>query len=247
MAALTILVHPLDMKSLSLILPAFNEEESIAAVIVKAAGYLEARFPRYEIVVVNDGSADGTRGIVERLMRSNPNILLVNHQKNFGYGAALRSGFDRATTEYILLMDSDGQFAIEDLERLRPFLGEYDAVIGYRAERADALKRLVIMWVFHRVMRLLFGLRFRDIDCAFKLFPRSAYEAVRPLRSEGALVSAELLARFARSGVRIKEVAVRHFPRAGGRSKGATIPVILETLKECFRLKHELGRARENR
>lgn len=250
MAAFALLVQKLDMKdiaSLSLIVPAFNEEANIEITLTRAIAYLSRTVPRYEIVVVNDGSADETAAIVRRLMGRHPEIALVEHSVNRGYGAALRSGFDRARLEYILLMDSDGQLAIEDLDRFWPFFERYDAVIGYREKRADARKRLVIAWVFHRVMRLLFGLRFKDIDCAFKLFPRSAYEAVRPLRSEGALVSAELLARFVRADVRVKEVAVRHFPRAGGQSKGATIPVILTTLKECFRLKHEFWRTRKHR
>lgn len=246
MAAFALLAQELDMKdvqSLSLILPAYNEAANIETTLTRAIAYLSRTVPRYEIVVVNDGSKDQTAAIVQGLMSRHPEIKLVEHPVNRGYGAALKSGFDRAASEYILLMDSDGQFAIEDLDLLLPHIGEYDAVIGYRAKRADAFKRLVIAWVFHRVVRLLFGLKVKDIDCAFKLFPRRAYESVRPLQSEGALVSAELLARFIRAGVRVKEVAVRHFPRTAGTSKGATIPVILKTLKECIRLKHELGRA----
>ena len=235
-----------NISSLSLVLPAFNEEANIEATVSSAAAYLSRAVPRHEIVVVNDGSSDGTRAAVERLMRHVPQVVLVHHERNRGYGAALRSGFDRASSEYVLLMDSDGQFAVEDLERLRPFLGDYDAVIGYREKRADGPKRLFIAWVFHRVIRIFFGLRVKDVDCAFKLFARSAYEAVWPLRSEGALVSAELLTRFLRNEVRIKEVAVRHFPRTKGQSKGATGPVILRALKECIRLKYELQRERKN-
>lgn len=232
------------LESLSLVLPAYNEAANIETTLARAVSYLSRAVPRYEIVVVNDGSTDETAAIVRRFMKRYPQIVLVEHQLNRGYGMALRSGFDRAASEYILLMDSDGQFAIEDFDLLRPYMGEYDAVIGYRAKRADAFKRLVIAWVFHRVVRLLFGLRVKDIDCAFKLFPRRAYETIRPLRSEGALVSAELLARFVRASFRVKEVPVRHFPRTKGASKGATIPVILKTLTECIRLKHELSRTK---
>ncbi|HXG31214.1 MAG TPA: glycosyltransferase family 2 protein [Thermodesulfobacteriota bacterium] len=226
--------------SISIVLPAYNEEENIQETVTRVVSYMEKGLRGYEVIVVNDGSSDGTPRIVERLAKSNPKIILVNHPKNMGYGAALRSGFERASLGYIFFMDSDGQFDISDIDRFLPFLGSFDIVIGYREKRADPFIRSLNTWLYHLFIRFVFHLSVRDMDCAFKLFPRSAYEAVRPVKSGGALFSAELLIKLKRKGFSIKEVPVRHFPRRFGKQTGANIRVILRMFKECWKLRNEL-------
>jgi glycosyltransferase involved in cell wall biosynthesis len=226
--------------SLSVVLPAYNEAKNIKKTVTEAVSYVEKNFKDYEVIVVNDGSTDGTGEIVEELTITNPKIILVNHAKNSGYGAALRSGFDRASLDYLFLMDSDGQFDISDIERFIPFINTFDIIVGYREKRADPAIRSLNTWLYHLYVELLFGLRMKDMDCAFKMFPRRAYEAVKPIKSGGALFSAELIIKWKRKGFSIKEVPVRHFPRKFGRQTGANIRVILRMFRECWKLRNEL-------
>jgi glycosyltransferase involved in cell wall biosynthesis len=189
---------------------------------------------------VNDGSKDRTREIMEDISSANPRVVLVNHETNKGYGSALRSGFDKASKGYIFFMDSDGQFDINDLGRLVPHAGPDKAVIGYREYRADSFIRSLNAWLYGLYIYLVFGLGVKDMDCAFKVFPRSAYESVKPIKSEGALFSAEFLIKLKRKGFKFKEVPVRHFPRVFGSQTGANISVIMKMFKESWKLRNEL-------
>ncbi len=223
-----------------MVLPAYNEAKNIEKTVNGAVLYLEKNVRDYEIIVVNDGSVDGTREVVERLSLSNPKIVLVNHPINLGYGSALRSGFERASLAYIFFMDSDGQFDISDIDRFLRYIEDYDVIVGYREKRADPFIRSLNTWLYHLYIRFLFGLKLRDIDCAFKLFPKSAYRAIKPIKSGGALFTAEFLIKLTKKGFTLREVPVRHFPRRFGKQTGANLMVILRMFKECWKLKDEL-------
>lgn len=226
--------------SITVVLPAHNEEGNIRNTVDNCVSYLEKNIGDYEVVVVNDGSSDRTGEIVAEISSSNPNVVLVNHETNKGYGSALRSGFDKASKDYIFFMDSDGQFDINDLDRLTPHAGADTAVIGYREDRADSHIRSLNAWLYSLYIYIIFGLRVRDMDCAFKIFPRGAYRAVRPIKSEGALFSAEFLIKLKREGFSFKEVPVRHFPRIFGSQTGANLRVIMKMFKESWELRNEL-------
>ncbi len=226
--------------SISVVLPAHNEAENIRITVENCIAYLEQNVLDYEVVVVNDGSTDYTQKIVEELQSTNSKVVLVNHTVNMGYGSALRSGFDKASCEYIFFMDSDGQFDINDLDRLIPLVSAKDVVIGYREDRADSFIRSLNAWLYGLYIYLTFGLKVRDMDCAFKVFPKKAYQDIRPIKSSGALFSAEFLIKLKRNGLILKEVPVRHFPRRFGTQSGANIKVILRMFKESWKLRNEL-------
>jgi len=226
--------------SLSVVLPAHNEEENITNTVSDCISYLASNFPEYEVVVVNDGSRDRTREMVEEMSRQNPAVVLVNHEVNKGYGSALRSGFDKASMDYIFFMDSDGQFDITDLDRLIPHIGGKNVVIGYRENRADSFLRSLNAWMYGLYIRFMFGLAVKDMDCAFKIFPTEAYHKVRPIKAGGALFSAEFLIKLKRIGYVFKEVPVRHFPRKFGSQSGANLKVILRMFRESWKLRNEL-------
>ncbi len=226
--------------SISVVLPAHNEAENIRTTVENCVAYLEQNVLDYEVVVVNDGSFDDTQKIVDELQSTNSKVVLINHPVNKGYGSALRSGFDKASCEYIFFMDSDGQFDINDLDRLIPLVGAKDVVIGYREDRADSFLRLLNAWLYGLYIYLAFGLKVRDMDCAFKIFPTKAYHDIRPIKSGGALFSAEFLIKLQRKGFKLREVPVRHFPRQFGTQSGADIKVILRMFKESWKLRNEL-------
>ena len=157
-----------------------------------------------------------------------------------GYGTALNSGLERAKMNYIFFMDSDGQFDFTEINRLLPYLSEENIVIGYRIKRADNLIRSLNAFLYNMYIRLFFGLKVKDIDCAFKIFPKYAFDSIKPIKSRGALYSAELLLKFVRNGYKIKEIGVNHFPRSYGEQSGANLSVILRMFKESWKFRKEL-------
>lgn len=221
--------------TLSLVMPAHNEVQNLPAVVARAVEVLGKLAESYQIVVVDDGSRDGTTELIDTLAVENPAITAVHHPRNRGYGAALTSGFNAATGDYIMFMDADQQFDIGDLTYLAPFVGDYDIVAGYRLHRQDARYRLIYARIFNLAVRILFGVNVRDIDCAFKVCRADLLHQI-DLTSPGALINTELLAKATRSGATIVEVGVNHYPRPSGESSGGSPKVVFRAMKETLAL-----------
>lgn len=209
-----IVLHPW---SLSIILPAYNEEENIEEAVADIQSFIKKHFLSYEIIVVNDGSTDQTKSIVASLLKKDMHIRLVSHKKNLGYGAALRSGFRAAKMQLVFYTDSDRQFAIHELDSLMTHIPSYDIVAGYRLNRKDPLMRIGIATVYNTIIRALLGLRVKDIDCSFKLYKREVFNAMSLYANTG-LIDAEVLIKALKKGYRIKQVGVTHYPRRKGRT-----------------------------
>jgi putative flippase GtrA len=229
--------------SLSLFFPAYNEEENITNTVERAVSVVEdsPRIANYEIIIINDGSSDATGAISDQLARKHAHVRVVHHDGNKGYGAALVSGINAATLDYVFFTDADAQFDILELENLLIHVPSHELIIGYRAPRKDPFMRLANAYVWNVLNKFLFGLRVRDIDCAFKLFRREHIQKIK-LHSTGAMINAEILVRLSRQGIRIKQVPVSHLPRVAGSPTGAKPAVILRALKELVSLYNgELG------
>lgn len=220
--------------SLSVILPAHNEEAAIAETVQTVVDTLTAWVQDFEVIVVNDGSQDATRAIVEALAANDPRVRLINHAINQGYGAALVSGFEAVNKDLVFFMDSDGQFDIHDLERFFPFIGKYDAVLGYRIDRQDTWMRKLNAWGWKLLVSTVFGLHVRDVDCAFKLYRADFFHEHR-LETRGAMINAELLYKFTRAGYTYTQLGVHHLPRRGGQATGAKPAVIARAFRELFK------------
>ncbi len=227
--------------SLSVFFPAYNEEQNITDSVKQAEAVLQTITPTYEIIVVNDGSRDSTGAIADTLAKNNPHIRVVHHNPNQGYGAAVWSGMQAARYDYVFFTDADLQFDLKEIKKLLAYVPEYQVVIGYRAKRRDPFMRILNAKGWNILNRFLFGLQVKDIDCAFKLFDRRVV-ANLPLQSRGAMMSAELLIRLQRQGIRFKEVPVTHLPRTAGSPTGAKPSVILRAFRELFQTyRGELG------
>lgn len=226
---------------ISVVFPAFNEEENIQRTVLQAREFLNDLTPYWEIIVVNDGSSDHTGRICDELSLQFPKVRTVHHPVNRGYGAAVKSGIEAARRELIFFSDSDGQFDLHDLLKLLPHVDRYDIVAGYRARRSDPWNRILNAWAWNLLVKLVLGIRSRDIDCAFKVFHRRAFERIQ-IRSDGALINTEIFAQAARLGLTVKEVPVRHFPREFGQQTGAGLRVILKAFRELFSLWRSLRR-----
>lgn len=215
----------------SLVLPAFNERENLEAVVRRAAEVLPSLTESFEIVIVDDGSRDGTGELADRLAEEYPMVRVVHHKVNRGYGAALRSGFAAARGDFVLFMDADQQFDPADLAHLAPFVPHADIVAGYRVQRRDPWIRLFYASIFNLAMRFLFGITIRDIDCAFKVVRTDLLRAL-DLRMDGALINTELLTKAQRAGATIVEVGIRHYPRLSGEPTGGSWEVIARAVRE---------------
>ncbi len=235
---------PKTLPGLSVFLPSHNEEGNVERVV---GAYL-AELPRvtddYEVIVVDDGSRDRTGAIADRLADSDPHVKVVHHPVNRGYGGAVISGIRAASKPYVLLCDGDGQFDPADLERMTPFVPEYDVVAGRRARRADPLIRRINGMAWSELVRVLLGITISDIDCGFKLFKREKLEGMI-LRAHGAMISTELMARLAGRGAKVKEVDVQHLPRLTGEQSGASLKVVMRAFKELITLYQELKAERQ--
>ena len=231
---------PQESISLSIVLPAYNEEAVIGRVVDTIAAYAHARNLGAELIVVDDGSRDGTAAALAALQRRLPALRVVRHPENRGYGEALRSGFTAATTPWIFLTDSDGQFDITELDRFLAARDTADLLLGFRVNRADPLLRALFTATYSRLVNTLFSLGVRDPGCAFKLFRREAWTGSGPVRShDHKIFTVEWLRNARRAGFRIRELPVRHYPRIGGRPTGARLGVIWQTLCAIVALRRQ--------
>jgi glycosyltransferase involved in cell wall biosynthesis len=224
---------------ISVFLPSHNEEGNVERVVRSWTAELPNVADNYEVIVVDDGSRDRTGEIAERLAKEDSHVKIVRHQVNRGYGGAVISGVRAATMPYVLLCDGDGQFDPKDIERLTPFVPEYDVVAGRRVRRADHLIRRINGRAWTTLVRVLLGITISDIDCGFKLFKREKLEGME-LRAHGAMISTELMARLAGRNAKVKEVDVSHLPRLSGEQSGANPKVVARAFKELLALYREL-------
>ena len=223
-----------QLPGISVFFPAYNEEANIERMVQNFRTILPEVVEDYEIIIVNDGSRDRTREIADRLASEDPKVRAVHHERNQGYGAAVRSGIRACNKEYLFFTDGDGQFDVSQLSTLILLLPGYDGVIGFRLNRQDPWVRKLNAWAWNRLVRLLFGLKVRDIDCAFKLFHRKVFGEIE-LESSGAMISTEMLVKIKNKGYRLQEVGVLHSPRLTGKQTGANLGVVLRAFKELLR------------
>ncbi len=225
--------------SITVFFPCYNEQENVTKVAQQALDVLEGLHADYEVIIVNDGSADDTGAVADRIAANHPRVRVVHHPRNLGYGAALRSGFRAATKDLVFHTDGDGQFNLAELPPWLPLMEQYDIVCGYRLNRQDNFVRRMNGWLWTRMTCLLFSLHLRDIDCAFKLYQRTIFDDLR-MESTGALISTEILARAVRKGYRITERGVHHYPRTAGKQTGGNLKVIWRAFRELWRLRRRI-------
>jgi len=221
--------------SLTIFFPCHNEEANVERVTRQAVEVGRRVASDLEVIIVDDGSSDRTGAIADRLGRELPEVRAVHNQPNRGYGGALQRGFHEATKSWIFYTDGDGQFDIGELPDVLPLLATHDIVSCYRLGRQDSQLRKLNAWAWTTLVNLLFRINLRDIDGAFKIYPRTFIERIE-LWSTGALIDAEMLAKARNLGCTIAQVGVRHYPRPAGRQSGASIRVILRAFRELFKL-----------
>ena len=233
--------------SISVFFPAHNEKDNIGPLTEKTVEVLESLGLEYEVLIINDGSTDGTREVADALVAKYPHVRAIHHEVNQGYGGAVWTGIRSSTKELIFFTDGDGQFDINELRDFFEALNGYDAVLGYRIKRQDPFHRILFAKCWGLLIRLLFGFRLRDLDCAFKLIRRELVEDIVP-ECGGAMVTVELIAKLSAKGFRYIEKGAHHYPRLAGDQSGGSPKVILRAFKELFLTYGKLrGTLRESR
>jgi glycosyltransferase involved in cell wall biosynthesis len=229
------------MHSISVVIPAYNEAENVARAVESAAGVMQTMTPNYEIIVVDDGSRDGTSDVVKGILPRFPKLRLVRNEPNRGYGGALRRGFEESQKELILFAPADNQFDLQEAPKLVALIDQgADIATGYRAQRNDPLIRRLNGMGWNLLIRLLFGHLCRDVDCGFKVLKRSILASV-PLTSNGAMIDTEMLAGAKARGYVIKETAVTHLPRTAGKPTGANLRVIMKAFRDYASVRMRLN------
>jgi glycosyltransferase involved in cell wall biosynthesis len=225
---------------LSIFFPAYNDGGTIASMVVSALLTARTLTPDHEVIVIDDGSRDQTPAILDELARLYPQVTIVHHQQNRGYGGALRSGFERAAKEYVFYTDGDAQYDPAEMALLWERMSDdVDLVNGYKISRSDPWHRIVIGRIYHHTVKLLFGLTVRDVDCDFRLMRTAIFRKVELTKSSG-VICLEMMKKIQDGGFRIAEVPVHHFHRAYGRSQFFNFRRIYRTGVDVFRLWSEL-------
>lgn len=222
------------LPELSIFFPFWNEEKNVKNVVENAIPVAEKIAKKWEILIIDDGSKDKTYEIGKELSEKNKNIRVISHKPNRGYGAALKEGLENSNYKYIVFTDGDGQFDFSEVTKFVEKIESADIVIGYRKKRQDSYGRHLLMNMLKVWDYVFFGFYFTDIDCGFKMFRKEALGNILPLRSEGAMITTEILAKSKIKKLKIKEVEVNHFPRKYGIQTGANIPVIVRAMLESF-------------
>jgi glycosyltransferase involved in cell wall biosynthesis len=217
-------------------MPAYNDAESIVPLISEALAVLPTIADDYEVIVVNDGSTDATGAVLDEFVRNRSHVKVIHHDRNKGYGGALRTGFDSATKELVFYTDGDGQYDVRDLPTLYRLLKPHvDVVNGYKVTRGDAGHRKLLGTAYHRIASLLFSIPIRDVDCDFRLIRASALRRIELTSSSGA-ICVELVHKLYRAGCNFVEVPVSHRPRLHGRSQFFTLPRVARTVYDLLSL-----------
>ncbi len=230
-------------KKISIVLPAYNEESNIEAAIRDIFNYVDSKGWGVEVIVVDDGSKDRTSEIVDSLCIDYKELKLISHGRNIGYGRAIADGFNAAKYDLLFFTDSDRQFSIESIENMIGLAEESDIIVGYRMNRQDPLIRRLLSWGFNILARLIFDIKVRDIDCAFKIFNKSIFDRVK-VESKRFFFNTEVLAKARYLGYSIKEVGIPHFPRRAGNSS-VSLKYIPITVHELLRIRKSIKKIKK--
>jgi len=230
-----------DRPSISAFFPCHNEAATVEPLVRQTIAVLGEIASDFEVIIVDDGSTDATPTIADRLVAELEVVKVVHHPTNLGYGAALQSGFRTASKEWVFYTDGDAQFDVKELKGIVPLIAQYDIVSCYRLQRREGFRRRLNGLCWSRLVGFVFGMHLKDVDCAFKLYRREIFDRIE-MRSRGALIDAEILARAIRKGYTVGQAGVHHYPRQAGRSTGGNPRVILRAFRELLQLRGEILR-----
>src|SRR5512143_1607750 len=219
--------------SVSLFFPVFKDEKTVAVMVHKARHLLASLGGPFEIVIVDDGSPDRSGAIADELAREHPELRVIHHERNLGYGVAVRSGLAACRHEFVCMTDGDDEF--EDFRKLLKLRDSYDLIITFRYKKIYSGTRIFVSWVYNRLLRFLFRTPFRDVSTGLRVVRRSVLQDIR-LEATSPFIGAEIAIKAMLKGYRIGEVGIQAFPRAFGSGSSTSLPNIVATIADMWRI-----------
>ena len=230
---------PGEAESVSLFFPVYKDERTVRTVTQKARLLLASLGGDYEIVIVDDGSPDQSGALADALAAEHPEVRVIHHPKNLGYGAAVRSGIAACRYEIVCMTDGDDEYEVEDFRKLLRFKQHYDLIITFRYRKIYSSTRIFVSWVYNLVLRFFFRTPFRDVSTGLRLARRAMLQELE-LESTSPFVGAELAIKAMLKGYRVGEVGIQTFPRGFGRGCSTSVPNILATIADLWRIDHRV-------
>lgn len=228
------------LKSISIFFPCYNDRATIASLVIMAFKVAEDVAEDCEVLVVDDGSKDGSAEVLEELKGIFPGFRVIYHEKNMGYGVALRTGFKESKKDFIFYTDGDAQYDVRELTMLVSALREDTGIVnGFKIKRSDPLYRVIIGRVYHRVVCLMFGIRIKDVDCDFRLMRADIFKKIR-LKHDSGVICVELIKKIQDAGFNFTQVGVSHYFRAYGRSQFFNLLRLTSVFHNIIKLWFEL-------
>ena len=225
-----------EMKpSVSLFFPVYKDEHTVQRVTEKALTVLSEVARESEVIIINDGSPDGSGEIADGLAREYETVRVIHHETNRGYGEALKTGFAEARYEWICFTDGDDEYDIFDLKRLIRHKDSYDLIITFRYVKLYSTFRILISWIYNSIVRLLFQTPYRDISTGLRLIRKSLVDELT-IESTSPFIGAEITIKTMLKGYRVGEVGIQTFPRTFGRGATVTPTNIITTLRDMIRI-----------
>ena len=225
-----------DQPSISAFFPCLNEVKAIDNVVKVAVKTLRQLTDDYEVIVVNDGSTDGSKEVLNRILREYGNLKVIHHGINRGYGAALKSGFANSTKDLIFYADGDGQYDLTELLVLYDLMGKkIDMVNGIRANRSDPFYRILAGRMYNLFVKVVFRIKLKEVDCNFRLIRKNVFDKIN-LNSDTGVICVEMVKKIERLGYKIRQIPVRHYPRPHGSSRFFTISRLMRVFWALFKL-----------
>lgn len=223
--------------SISIVIPAYDEEATIVSVVNEARAVLQDLTRAYEVLVVDDGSTDQTGALLDELARADPaHVRVIHHDGNKGFAGAIKTCYANASQDWVFLAPADKQVDLSELKNFVALTPDTDIVVGYRKNRADGFRRAANSFVFHLLCRIFFGIKLKQISTS-KLYRRTLLQSISlQAAPSSAMIEPEVIYKAMQKGARIREVGMNHYPRAGGKPKGTGARMIVHTFGEMFRL-----------
>ncbi|MBU4311298.1 MAG: glycosyltransferase family 2 protein [Candidatus Omnitrophica bacterium] len=229
------------LKSLSIFFPCYNDGGAIASMVVCAQIVGRKVSEDFEVIVVDDCSSDNSPIVLEELKSKYQNLKVIKHSANTGYGGALKAGFSNAKKEFVFYTDGDAQYRVSDLEKLVPLMNEdIDIVNGYKMNRCDPFYRIIIGKAYNLLMKVVFGIKIKDVDCDFRLMRRKVFDGIE-LRYNSGVICVEMIKKIQDAGFKFAEVGVTHYFRAAGKSQFFNFKRLLNVLVDLAKLKWKLS------
>jgi glycosyltransferase involved in cell wall biosynthesis len=226
------------LSSVSFFCPAYHDEKNLPTLVPHVLEFLKEITDTFEIIIVEDGSPDKTGEVADALAKQFANVRVIHHAKNMGYGAALHDGYLAAKYDYVMYTDGDNQYDVREFIPYLHLLEEADVLSGYVTKKAVSFRRKVQSEVWNWLVRILFFIWIRDIDCAMKIYKRKVLDKIS-IKSSSCFIDAEMVIKAKKAGFTVAQFPVTHFPRTEGLASGSKMSVIVPTVVEM--LKYRFG------